>query len=146
MSTARVETRFVPMLWRGLRARCPRCGERGWFASRFARRARCTGCGLRVERHHGMAVGATTANTIVTFALFGLVILIGSIATYPHIAVAPLLATSLAIALVVPLSFYRASYTTWGAIELAMHPLESAEVEDADRARAASGDDRGRGT
>ena len=91
---------------------------------------------MRIERQQGFAVGATTANTIVTFGLFGLVIVIGSIATYPDLAVVPMLATALAIALVVPILFYRGSYTTWGAIDLAMHPLEPHDVADADAALA----------
>jgi uncharacterized protein (DUF983 family) len=139
MSGARITTKLLPMLWRGVRARCPRCGSRGWFASGFTRRERCPGCGLRIERAQGMAVGATTANTIVTFGLFGLVILVGTIATYPHLAVVPMLVASLAIALLVPIAFYRSSYTTWGAVELKMRPLEPDEVAEATWAASESG-------
>jgi uncharacterized protein (DUF983 family) len=145
MSGARITTKLLPMLWRGVRARCPRCGSRGWFASGFTRRERCPGCGLRIERAQGMAVGATTANTIVTFGLFGLVILVGTIATYPDLAVVPMLVASLAIALLVPIAFYRSSYTTWGAIELRMHPLEPDELADATRAASGAGPAPGSG-
>jgi len=91
---------------------------------------------MLIERQPGFAVGATTANTIVTFGSFLTVVVIGSIATYPNLPAVPLMATSLAIALVVPVLFYRGSYTTWGAIDLAMHPLEPHEVADADAALA----------
>jgi hypothetical protein len=79
-------------------------------------------------------VGAATANTIVTFGLLAVVTLVGVVTTYPHLAVVPIVVTSLAIALVVPVVFYRSSYTTWGAIDQAMHPLEPREIADADGA------------
>jgi hypothetical protein len=106
-------------------------------------RARCRTCGYRWERQPGFSLGATTVNTIVTFGLFGLVILVGCIATYPDIATVPILVASIAVAVVVPIVFYPVSYTVWAAIDLAMRPLEPAERADA--ARALVGGDRDAG-
>jgi hypothetical protein len=88
---------------------------------------RCHTCGYRWERQAGFSLGATTVNTIVTFGLFGLVILVGFVATYPDIATVPILVASVAIAVVVPIVFYPFSYTVWAAIDLAMRPLEPEE-------------------
>jgi len=104
---------------------------------------RCRTCGYRWQRQPGFSLGATTVNTIVTFGLFGLVILVGCIATYPDIATVPILVASLAIAVVVPVAFYPLSYTIWAAIDLAMRPLEPAEQADAARALASWDGDGG---
>src|SRR5262245_17589082 len=67
---------------RGLTWRCARCGTfRPWSKGWFGRKERCRGCGYRYERQEGFLLGAVTMNTIVTFGLLALVILIGSIAT-----------------------------------------------------------------
>ncbi len=76
-------------------------------------------------------LGAVTMNTVVTFGLLGAVLLVGSILSYPDIAVGPMLAASGVVAIVVPIVFYPFSYTIWSAVDLAMRPLEPAEVADA---------------
>ena len=77
-------------------------------------------------------LGAMTMNVIVTFFLLALVIVVGSVASYPDIAVAPMLAIGLTIALVWPIVFYPMSHTLWSAVDLLMRPLEPAEAADAD--------------
>ena len=52
-------------------------------------------------------------------------------ATYPDVAVVPLVVLSLVVAVVVPLAFYPFSYTLWAAVELKMRPLDPAETADA---------------
>jgi hypothetical protein len=71
-------------------------------------------------------------NTIVTFGLLGVVLLVGSILTYPDLAVVPMLAAAVVVTVVVPILFYPVSYTLWAAIDLTMRPLEPAEVADAE--------------
>ena len=82
-------------------------------------------------------VGAITINTILTFGAILVVLVVGMIVTYPEIAV-------------VPIVVFPFTYTIWGAIDLAMHPLQPAEAADAARAVAArsvgSGDERSPGT
>jgi hypothetical protein len=82
-------------------------------------------------------LGAMTVNIFVTFGCLAAVLVVGSVATYPDIAVVPLVALSIVIAVVVPLAFYPFSYTLWAAIELKMRPLEPAEATDAAAAVAA---------
>lgn len=100
---------------------------------------RCARCGYRYERQPGFSLGATTMNTIVTFGLIAVVIVVGMIATFPDIAVVPILVVAVAVAVVVPIAFYPISYTAWAAIDLAMRPLEPPEVAEADAAAAAKG-------
>lgn len=83
-------------------------------------------------------LGALTINIIVTFAVFGAVLAVGCIVTYPDIAVWPIIGVGLAVAVVVPVVMYPFSYTIWAAIELAMRPLEPAEEADAITAKAAA--------
>src|SRR6476646_10788482 len=110
------------MLFRAVRRRCPRCGGRpSWFTGWFRRVDRCRTCGYRYERQDGFMVGAITINTILTFGAILVVLVVGTIVTYPE-----------------------------SAVVLAMHPLQPAEAADAARAVAArsahSGDDSSQGT
>ena len=76
-------------------------------------------------------LGAVTINTIVTFGLLAAVLLVGTILSYPDIAVVPMLIASGAVAILVPIIFYPFSYTVWAAVDLAMRPLDAAEQADA---------------
>jgi len=70
-------------------------------------------------------------NTIVTFGLLAVVLLVGSILSYPDIAVVPMLIAAGLVAVLVPVVFYPFSYTIWAAIDLTMRPLDPAEAADA---------------
>jgi uncharacterized protein (DUF983 family) len=129
---------FGRMLFRAVRRRCPRCGGRpSWFTGWFRRVDRCRTCGYRYERQDGFMVGAITINTILTFGAILVVLVVGMIVTYPDIAVVPIVAGCLVVAVLVPIVAFPFTYTIWGAIDLAMHPLQPAEAADAARAVAA---------
>lgn len=120
------------MAVRGLFGGCPRCGSHGWFRHWFKRNERCPTCGYKAERSEGYMLGAMTMNVIVTFFLLLVVILVGSIASYPHIAVGPMVIVGMSIAVLWPMIFYPATYTLWAAVDLLMRPLDEAERADAD--------------
>jgi uncharacterized protein (DUF983 family) len=122
---------FLVMVGRALRRRCPRCGGRGWFTGWFRRVERCQTCGYKYERAPGFVLGEVTMNTIVTFGLLGVVIVVGIVASYPDVPVVPLMIATLVVAIVVPVVFYPWSSTLWAAVDLAMHPLDEAAVADA---------------
>jgi uncharacterized protein (DUF983 family) len=128
---------FKRMVGRALLRRCPRCGGKGWFRGWFHRLERCRTCGFKFERQAGFMLGAMTINTIVTFGCLAAVLVVGMLATYPDVAVFPLVVLSIAVAVIVPLAFYPFSYTLWAAIELKMKPLDAAESADAAAAVAA---------
>jgi uncharacterized protein (DUF983 family) len=119
------------MLGRALLRRCPRCGGKAWFRGWFGKVDRCRTCGYRYERQPGFLLGALTINTIVTFGLLAAVLLVGTILSYPDIAVVPMLIAAAVVAVGVPIVFYPFSYTVWAAVDLTMRPLDPAEQADA---------------
>ncbi|MGE0881264.1 MAG: DUF983 domain-containing protein [Acidimicrobiia bacterium] len=137
MSRHAIKTTFWPMVMRGIVRKCPRCGGKPWFTRWMVRTGeRCQTCGYKYERQDGFALGATTMNTIFTFGLIAVVIVVGVVASYPHIAVKPMIIVGLFVAILVPILFFPISYTVWAAFDLAMHPLEPNEISDAERALA----------
>jgi uncharacterized protein (DUF983 family) len=119
------------MAGRALLLRCPWCGGRGWTTGLLKRVDRCRSCGYRYERQPGFSLGATTMNIIVTFGLLAVVLIVGSVLTYPDLAVVPMFAVAIPITILTPILFYPFSYTLWAAADLAMRPLEPAELADA---------------
>jgi len=75
-------------------------------------------------------LGSLTVNTILTFGVILVVVVVGMIVTYPDIAVVPIVLACVAAAVLV----YPFTSTIWAAIDLAMHPLQPAEVADASAA------------
>lgn len=105
------------MFMRGLRKRCPRCGDRRIFRAWFRLRERCPRCDLRFEKEEGGFLGAMTLNYL--FAVVVWLVALGSAlaATVPDVPVVPLLAGSGAILVAVPLWFYPRSKAIWAAVE-----------------------------
>jgi hypothetical protein len=87
-------------------------------------------------------VGAIAMNTMLTFGAILIVLVIGVVASYPDIAVVPIVAVCLAVAVTLPFVVFPMSHTIWAAIELAMQPLSPAEEADAATAVAAGLADR----
>ena len=121
------------MLLRGLRRHCPRCGSGDLFRRWFTMVERCPTCGYRYERQPGFALGAMTVNLGVTMMLFAAIVIVGVGLTMPHVAVLEITLLAAAVNTIVPVVFYPFSKTIWAAIDLAMRPLDAAEVEDAGR-------------
>jgi len=86
----------------------------------------------------GFELGAATVNAMLTFGTLVVVSVISVVSTYPDVAVAPLIISLSAAAIVMPILFYPFTYTIWFAVELLMEPPSSADVAAAaDRLRAA---------
>ncbi|HEX6299057.1 MAG TPA: DUF983 domain-containing protein [Acidimicrobiia bacterium] len=115
---------------RGLRRRCPRCGERA-FEGWFRMREHCSRCGLRFEREPGYWVGAVIINTTAIFATFLLVFGGMVLATYPNVPWGLVLGVTAIANIVVPIVFYPISKSLWLGMELSWHPLEDEEIEAA---------------
>jgi uncharacterized protein (DUF983 family) len=108
-----------------MRRRCPLCAESGLFRRWFFIQARCPRCNFRLEeRIEGHWIGSLGMNTIVSLAALMITMIAGFVITYPDMPAGPLVASSVTVALVVPLVFYPFSKTLWSAIDLAMRPLE----------------------
>jgi uncharacterized protein (DUF983 family) len=99
------------VIWRGLRLRCPVCGEGKLFRTYFRMHEKCGRCGVGFAREHGQWVGSLDLNTFVT----AFVLMIGAAfsARWP-------LGVSLAVwggaAIVVPILTFRFSRGVWTAI------------------------------
>jgi hypothetical protein len=76
----------------------------------------------RAERIEGNWIGALGMNTIFTFGLLAVVLVVGMVLSWPHIAVAPILAIGVAVAVIAPIVFLPFSHTLWSAIDLLMRP------------------------
>jgi uncharacterized protein (DUF983 family) len=119
------------MLLRGVRKRCPNCGSAGLFRRYFRMVERCPRCGYRFERQDGFAVGAIAVNIVTAEALFVVFLLVSLVATWPDPPVALLVTVAIALNLVIPVVLYPWSKTVWAAIDLAMRPLDEADLADA---------------
>jgi uncharacterized protein (DUF983 family) len=114
------------MLWRGVRRRCAWCGGRGaFFTGWFKKQDTCRTCGIGWHRgYEGFELGAMSISVVVCFGALIAGLAIGVAATWPEIAVVPLLLILGAVALVLPIIVYPVSYTLWQGVDLAMHPPE----------------------
>lgn len=116
-------------LLRGLSKRCPNCGSGHLFRRYFTMVERCPRCGLRFHRQEGQWSGDIGANTIVTFFLLWVVLVIGSLVTWNDPNLALLAGLSLAIVVVFPAFFVPHAKTLWVAVDILMRPVEPDELD-----------------
>lgn len=107
------------MLWRGLRKKCPRCGQGKLFRRWFGMVENCPNCDLHFEREPGYWVGAVAINTAVIGFLFAVVLVVFSAATIPDIPWVTLLALEIPLMALGPIAFYPYSKTLWVAVDRA---------------------------
>ncbi|MGZ8579496.1 MAG: DUF983 domain-containing protein [Actinomycetota bacterium] len=105
------------VLFRGLRKRCPRCGERRIWNDRFHLKPICPVCSLRFEQEEGGFLGAMVINYAVAIGVWLVVLVVTLIVTVPEVPVPSLLVMSVAALVGTPLWFYPRSKTLWAAIE-----------------------------
>lgn len=117
------------MLWRGLRRRCAWCGGRGaFFTGWFAKHEHCQTCGISWRRgYEGFELGALAISAVTCLGVLVVGLGIGVVATWPDVAVVPLLIVLGIGAVVVPIVIYPFSYTIWQGIDLAMRPPKPGE-------------------
>ncbi|MGA0131279.1 MAG: hypothetical protein ACO3VO_04835 [Ilumatobacteraceae bacterium] len=133
------EPSLAAMLWRGVLRRCPNCGNRRAFFTRwFVRRERCAGCGVRWERNYeGFMLGAMAISFITTGGSLLVTMGIGVVVTYPDVALVPVLGSTVLVTLLVGVGGYPISYTLWQAIDLYLRPLTEDDGEE--QARTVAG-------
>ncbi|HST54177.1 MAG TPA: DUF983 domain-containing protein [Pyrinomonadaceae bacterium] len=114
---------------RGLRLRCPACGESAIFDRPFRVRHHCPACGAIFQREEGFFVGAIMANVVATegavmfaFGVFALVFGVGEW-TLPVL---------FAVALVFPVAFYHHSWGLWLAADHVIEGLPKRAKGDSD--------------
>jgi uncharacterized protein (DUF983 family) len=103
--------RPLRVLLRGLRLRCPRCGQTELFSGWFRMRERCAVCGLRYEREQGYFVGAIYVNYAATA-----IVAVGTVLAVDQtvgLSLPAQLALGIVLSLLVPLAFFRYSRSLW---------------------------------
>lgn len=100
-------------LSRGLRKRCPVCGEKDIFASFFTIREHCPDCGLEFEREEGYWLGAMVVAMGLVIVAFTVVFLGGIALTWPDPPWTTLLIATIGVNLVVPVALYPWCMTAW---------------------------------
>lgn len=107
------------ILLRGLRKRCPRCGQGNVFHRWTEMVDACPRCGLVFEQEEGYWAGALTINTMITLILFSVLIIVGVWVTWPDTPVIPLVLAGTVAGILFPTFFYPYSKTIWVATDLA---------------------------
>ena len=113
----------LQVLLRGLRNRCPNCGNSTLFreGTWFEVNKECPKCGLRFERDEGFFLGSMSLNYGVTIVCFLTPVMLlaykGVIGTTPAIVLAGVGAIGF------PLLFYRSSRSWWLMQYYALFPL-----------------------
>ena len=116
------------MVGRACTRRCCVCGGGKLFRRWTQMVERCPSCGYLFERAEGQFIGAVGMNTIITFGLLLVVLVVGFITTSPNTPAAELAIIGVAVSVIAPIALYPFSKTTWTAVDLAMTPLEPGEA------------------
>jgi uncharacterized protein (DUF983 family) len=118
------------VLKRGLRRRCPVCGQNKLFRHWVHMAERCPRCGFIFRRIDGHWLGSWFINVCVSQAAVVVVVSVIMTVTYPDVSLPVLAGLGGATALLVPLVFFPWSRTIWSALDLAMRPLHFHEGVD----------------
>jgi uncharacterized protein (DUF983 family) len=107
---------------RGVRLRCPRCGEGRLFAGFFSMHAQCPHCALTFEREQGYFVGAIYINYAATtlIAIAGLL----TLDYFFQLSLPQQLCLWGGFAVVFPLFFFRYSRSLWLSLDYLFNPAE----------------------
>jgi uncharacterized protein (DUF983 family) len=111
-------------MMRGIRLRCPRCGEERLFTGLFSMRKQCDHCMLVYEQEPGFFVGAIYINYAVTavLAMAGFLLL----GVYVEVTLRQELVLWITFAVVFPLWFFRYSRSLWLSITHLLTARENA--------------------
>jgi len=115
-------------LARGLRVKCPVCGQGKLFRRWFTMLQRCPQCDLKFERLEGHWIGAVAVNTMVTFGIMFVALGVVMIVAYPEYPIRTMLAVLLPIPILAPLLLFPVARTFWMAMDLLFRPPEPEEI------------------
>jgi uncharacterized protein (DUF983 family) len=132
MNTDRVSPGLA--LMRGLRRRCPRCGNGGLFRGWFRMAPTCPSCGLRLEREEGAFLGSLALNYGMSGVLGIVVMTVWFILTLPDTNILQMMFGVIGTVLLGVAFFYPYAKTTWAALDLLTHGDQPHEHEGRDEA------------
>ena len=112
---------------KGLRLRCPRCGEGQMFAGMFKMYSECGSCHFRFEREAGYFVGAMYINygmtVFITFAGYFALDYFTSISFLTNFIL------WIAICALFPIFFFRYSRSLWLSLDYIFNPSEPSDSQ-----------------
>ena len=111
------------ILWRGLRLKCPRCGEGPLYRAVFRMEHHCHFCGLVFEREQGYFTGAIYINVIATESL-----LIGAVLVYFTRSVSfdqRLFTILFVLGTMLPVLLFHHSRSLWLAVDHIIDPQKT---------------------
>ena len=113
-------SRIVPLLFNGMRLKCPRCGLGALYERPFRMRLACTHCDLRFEREQGYFVGAIYINYAATvlIAVPGFFLL----DLFTGITINQQLALWIPFTVIFPLLFFHHSRSLWLVLDHWLNP------------------------
>lgn len=110
------------ILLRGLKLKCPACGQGALYKSAFKMHEQCSFCGLVYGREQGYFVGAIYINVMATEAFILLVYLISVFTGFINNSAIYVLLIVMAVTL--PLIFSRYSRSLWLSIDHIISPRQ----------------------
>jgi uncharacterized protein (DUF983 family) len=122
-------TRVLRLLSRGIRLRCPNCGEGRLRAGWLKLKPKCPVCGLRTDRgEEDFFNGGMMWNIVFAEgALLAMAVLVG-ILTWPDVPWTLMQWMGIALMAIVPILFYPFSLGFWLANDIWIRPLTEEEM------------------
>lgn len=117
------------LLWRGMRRRCPNCGQSGLFRRWVRIRHACPTCHLKLDRGEddyfigGFAVNFLAAELVVVVAALAAILL-----TWPDVPWTALEVGLLLLVVPFPVLTYPFAKTLWLAMDLWLRPVRLADL------------------
>ena len=111
------------ILWRGLKLKCPRCGQGSLYRAPFRMEHSCEICDLVFEREQGYFMGAIYINVIVTESL-----LIAAVLIYFTSSIRfdqKLFTILFVLGAMLPLLFFHHSRSLWLALDHIIDPQKT---------------------
>jgi uncharacterized protein (DUF983 family) len=127
-------SRYLSVMSRAWRLRCPRCGQGRLFRNWITMYPRCASCGLQYEREPGYFLGSIYVN----YGLTALLVTIGYLGLLFSQVVSPEAALWIVagFAVLFPLWFFRYARSVWMGFDQfwdpAVEPTRPGEVESSD--------------
>jgi uncharacterized protein (DUF983 family) len=110
------------LLGRGIRQRCPVCGQGKIFSGILKTNQRCPTCQFVYEREPGYYTGAIAVNLVLTELL--IVAIAVPLAASQAVSIPVLAVVGIALCTLLPLLLYRPTKGLWMGIDHFIHPVE----------------------
>ncbi len=118
--------RLMILLWRGLRWRCPVCGEGKIFKGWITTYQHCPYCHFTYEREPGYYTGAMAVNLVLSELILAAVAL--PLAITQALPLPAVIVLGLTLPILLPLLFYRHTKSIWMSIDHLLHPVSNERV------------------